>query len=81
MAEATTSGTSSTTPTTSTPSTSSTPVGVTTTTILATAEDGVLQPDSMRGSEQYLQGLDIIDLEQDRRDIQQKLSEKPTTTK
>ena len=45
-------------------------------TILASTQDGVLQPDSMRGSEEHLKDLDVEDQEEVRREEQRKLSEK-----
>lgn len=50
-------------------------------TILASTEDGVLQPDSMRGSEEHLKDLDVEDLEEERRATHRKLSEKPEERK
>lgn len=44
-------------------------------TIRATHEDGVLEPDAMRGSPDYLKDLDVEDLEEERRETQRELSE------
>jgi hypothetical protein len=45
-------------------------------TILASTEDAVAQPDSFRGSEEHLKDLDVVDLEEERRAVHRKLSEK-----
>jgi|KBSMisStaDraftv2_1062788.scaffolds.fasta_scaffold01203_18 hypothetical protein len=41
------------------------------TTILSSTQDNVLQPDAMRGSEQFLKDLNVVDEEADRREAQE----------
>lgn len=49
-------------------------------TILGSAEDNVLQPDAMRGTEHFLKDFDVLDEEQDRRDAQSDTKQSLTTT-